>query len=140
MVTLLNLEYLNKYKSLKASYVKNCLTHLPRNYQKLDISVVFVNRKKIKELNKEFRDIDKPTDVLSFQIDENVNEIYICPEYIYASYRGKMFEEEILRMIVHGVLHIYGLDHKGKFDHLRADSEEMFKVQEDILHKIMKKV
>lgn len=42
-------------------------------------------------------------------------------------------------MIIHGILHIYGYDHKQKFDMLKEDSEEMFKKQEKLLNKIISK-
>lgn len=93
----------------------------------------------MKRLNSEFRKVDEATDVLSFNIDDDSNEVYICPSYIYRRYRGGKFMEEILRMIVHGILHIHGLDHIEKFDILKSDSEDMFKKQEEILNNIIGK-
>ncbi|MBI2356622.1 rRNA maturation RNase YbeY [Candidatus Dojkabacteria bacterium] len=113
------------------------MTLIPTKYQKLNISVVFVDSDEIERLNREYRDSKGPTDVLSFNIDEEINEVYVCPGFIYQSYRGKNFQEEILRMVVHGILHIYGHDHKGKFVTLTKDSEDMFKIQEKILNSIL---
>ncbi|KKR06352.1 MAG: hypothetical protein UT34_C0001G0392 [candidate division WS6 bacterium GW2011_GWF2_39_15] len=93
----------------------------------------------MRKINKEYRKVNEPTDVLSFNIDETINEIYICPSYIYKRYRGRNFIIEVYRMIIHGLLHIYGFDHKGKFDKLEKDSEEMFQLQETILNKAMNK-
>jgi probable rRNA maturation factor len=100
---------------------------------------VFISNKKMMELNSEFRKINEPTDVLSFNIDDENNEVYVSPSYIYSNYRKEKFEEEIVRMIVHGILHIYGFDHKGKFVELGKDSEDMFKEQERIIDNIMNK-
>lgn len=93
----------------------------------------------MRELNKEYRGINKATDVLSFNIDNDSNEVYICPSYIYKSYRGDSFRIEVLRMIVHGILHIYGHDHKGYFIENAKENEKMFTEQEKILNMISKK-
>ena len=72
---------------------------------------------------------------LSFKLDENRNdgEIYISGEYVYKSFKGEKFTEEILRLIIHGTLHILGYDH---IDSLNENpNEEMFKLQEKLLFK-----
>jgi len=80
-----------------------------------------------------YRDIDSPTDVLSFEVSDSKKEgeIYICPEYVYTFFQGNQFEEEILRLIIHGTLHILGYDHKESMN--ESLDEEMFKVQEELL-------
>lgn len=102
------------------------------------VSIVFVTSEYIQELNMKYRGIDSPTDVLSFDISEDGKdaEIYICPEYIYSSFKGDEFEEEILRLIIHGTLHILGYDHKESMN--ENGDEEMFKIQEELLLKYKK--
>ncbi len=75
-----------------------------------DISLVFVGCAKIKELNKKFRKIDRPTDVLSFaglevgKNKEKIGEIFVCP---------KMMEKNAMPWaIAHSVLHLLGYTHK----------------------------
>lgn len=103
------------------------------------IDVVFNSSEEMENLNKEYRQKEGPTDVLSFNIEENVNEIYICPGYIQTNFKGDTFFEEIVRCIIHGVLHINGYDHEGKFVQLEEDSEEMFKIQEKVLNKVLER-
>jgi len=100
-----------------------------------NINIVFVQPKYIQNLNKQYRGIDLVTDVLSFNISSGDGEIYICPAYIYESFNGSDFEEEILRLIIHGTLHILGYNHKGSLDD--SPNEEMFKLQEDLIIKYL---
>lgn len=74
-----------------------------------DISIVFVGCAKIKELNKKFRKINRPTDVLSFSgletkgDTEKIGEIFVCP---------KMVEKNNMSWaIIHSVLHLLGYTH-----------------------------
>lgn len=106
-----------------------------QKYNLGDINIVFVDNKYTQKLNKEYRGVDTPTDVLSFRLDENRNdgEIYISGEYVYKSFKGEKFTEEILRLIIHGTLHILGYDHIDSLD--ENPNEEMFKLQEKLLFK-----
>jgi len=67
------------------------------------VSLALVGKDEMQMLNKKFRNIDKPTDVLSF---EDINEVVICPEVV------KEKGEEIMQVFVHGVLHLCGYDHE----------------------------
>ena len=102
------------------------------------INIIFVTSEHIQGLNREYRDIDAPTDVLSFNIEQNSNagEIYISPEYVYESFQGDAFEEEIIRVLIHGTLHILGHDHTESMND--SPNEEMFKIQEELLLKFKK--
>ncbi len=102
-------------------------------YDTGDINIVFVTRERIEELNSKYRNIGAPTDVLSFNISDTpkISEIYISPEYVYDSFQEDSFEEEMLRLIIHGTLHLLGYSHK---EHLKKISEEeMFVLQEKLL-------
>ena len=97
------------------------------------INIVFTDKKHIQELNMEFRKKDIPTDVLSFPIEKDPleGEIYICPECI-----DNINEREVLRLIVHGFLHILGYEHKGYFNEDLKHKEDMFVKQEEMLENI----
>ncbi|MFA5361483.1 MAG: rRNA maturation RNase YbeY [archaeon] len=91
------------------------------------LSLVFVNKQEIKKLNKKFRGKDKATDVLSFDLsaedgpalDQKNNylgEVVICPEIVKENsekYKTD-FEKELIKVFVHGVLHLLGYDHEGE--------------------------
>lgn len=90
-----------------------------------EVSVVLVETDIIRDLNLKFRDSNEPTDVLSFDIDgpygEMVGEIVICP----AQCAPELGVEEL---VVHGALHLAGLDHGEDFE-----ESEMSRVQRQIL-------
>ena len=89
-----------------------------------EISILFTNDKEIQVLNNQFRHKDKPTDVLSFpQIDpkipdqsslQSLGDIVISLETAKRqSKKYKVtFEQEILRLLIHSVLHLLGYDHE----------------------------
>jgi probable rRNA maturation factor len=78
-----------------------------------DLSLVFCGNREIKAINKRFRRIDEPTDVLSFQFGEGNGEIYISLDALAenAAAFNVAQGEELRRLIIHGILHIDGMDH-----------------------------
>ncbi len=91
-----------------------------------EVSVVLVPLQIIYELNLKYKDIDSATDVLSFYIDgpygEMVGEIVVAPEYAASE------ETEIEELVVHGALHLAGMDHGENFA-----GSEMAAVQGSVL-------
>jgi len=113
-----------------------------------EISISLVNNKEIKELNRDYRNIDKDTDVLSFPminfseesedyvmvgeeaIDPPLGDIVISLEKTkeQALEYGHSFERELVFLLIHGMLHLLG------YDHLNIDDEEkMIDKQKKIL-------
>lgn len=107
------------------------------------VSFVFVDNKKIREINKEYRGIDRETDVISFAfMDEDINpdtdytnygEIYISLEKTLSQSLeyGHSFDRELCFLTVHGLLHLLGYDHMTK-----EDENVMFSLQDKILNKL----
>lgn len=95
--------------------------------QSTDVSISFVTNERIHELNRDYRNMDKPTDVLSFECDnipfedEDINDVveYELGDVIIATdvalaqteEFGTTFEEEVSLLVVHGLLHLCGYDH-----------------------------
>jgi len=83
------------------------------------LSITFVGRAGISELNRRYLGHRGPTDVISFGLGRQgrrgpvVGDIYICPEIARANARrqGVSSQEELLRLVVHGTLHTLGYDH-----------------------------
>jgi probable rRNA maturation factor len=80
-------------------------------------TVAFVSDQKIRQLNRQFRGIDKATDVLSFPSDgpeDELGDIAISVETaaLQAKENGLAFENEIAQLILHGLLHLSGYDHE----------------------------
>ncbi len=109
------------------------------------ITVHLVDEKKIKELNKKHRNVDRATDVLSFPLmehgkletgqDGDWGDVFLClPKIKKQAKEYKVsFEEEFSRMLTHGILHLLGFDHQKK-----TETEKMFKLQEKIVKKLCK--
>ena len=109
-----------------------------------EISITFVSNEKIQEINKEYRGKDKPTDVISFALEEGDEEEVIigAPETRVlgdiiisiektreqAEEYGHSFERELGFLAVHGLLHLLGYDHGTE-----EEEKEMFSKQENIL-------
>lgn len=79
-------------------------------------NIAFFSDKRIRELNHQFRNIDKPTDVLSFPAEEDTNlgdiAISVDTAAAQAKENGLTFEAEIAQLILHGLLHLCGYDHE----------------------------
>lgn len=117
--------------------VKNVL---PGKLRSGKINIIFSTLNEIKRLNLEYRNIENATDVLSFGYEEKefLGEIYVCPEYISQGYSAREGIIEILRCIVHGMLHIAGEKHTGHFE--GKATEPMFVKQEEMLENIIKQL
>jgi probable rRNA maturation factor len=91
-----------------------------------EVSVALMPIQVIHDLNLKYKDIDSTTDVLSFDIDgpygEMVGEIVVAPEYVASE------EAEVEELVVHGALHLAGMDHGEVFA-----GSEMAAVQEAVL-------
>ncbi|TAN61585.1 rRNA maturation RNase YbeY [bacterium] len=80
-----------------------------------EVSVLITGDEGMRALNKKFRRIDKPTDVLSFPMDESgmLGDIAISVDKVVLQAKefGVSFEEELARLLIHGLLHLIGYDH-----------------------------
>ena len=79
-------------------------------------TIAFVSDKRIRELNHQFRGIDKATDVLSFPAEEELNlgDVAVSVETAATQARenGLTLDQEIAQLILHGLLHLSGYDHE----------------------------
>jgi probable rRNA maturation factor len=88
------------------------------------VAIEFVDEDRIRDLNREYRFLDEPTDVLSFGIDENgvpagpreLGDIVICPAHT----------SDVREAVVHGSLHLSGMDHE-------RDDGEMLALQSELM-------
>lgn len=94
------------------------------------LSLTFTNDLKIRELNRKYRKLDRATDVLSFVMDEEemLGDVVISVESAVRNAKRfkQKFSREIERLVVHGVLHLLGYDHKKSKDRdvMRKKEEE----------------
>lgn len=108
------------------------------------LSVSLVTEEKIQEINKQYRNIDSITDVISFEsemdeifmhVDEpiDIGDIFICLKRAQeqAQSLNQSLERELEFLFIHGVLHLFGYDHLTK-----AEEEVMFSLQKLIVDEI----
>lgn len=99
----------------------------------------FVNLKTIHEINKNHRNIDRPTDVISFALWDKgyksnlLGEMYICYDKIIEQKKlyHHSFKRELCFLFLHGLLHLLGYDHMNK-----KDEKLMFNLQDEILNSL----
>ena len=105
------------------------------------IVIKFCDDRTIQLLNAQYRDIDKPTDVLSFNmdfVDPQSNNLYLGDIILSIPQAEKQaisynltLEEEILYLLIHGILHLKGSDHDDE-----DKKKDMFTLQDEIFNKV----
>lgn len=121
------------------NFISEVLNEL--NLKNWDISLLFCDDAFIKNLNKQYRDIDSPTDVLSFEqgdeyFDDAGETRFMAGDIVISldslRFNAEEFNveinEELKRLIVHGILHLNGMDHSDN-----SPEQEMLKFQEELL-------
>lgn len=150
----MNYEYINQtnekswknykhYINLIVSRIKSVMK-LEKQYE---FSIILVDSNKIHEINREYRNIDKETDVISFaSLDDELvfdlnevielGDIFINVDAIrsQASDYGHSLKREFCFLVTHGILHLLGYDHMNK-----KDEKKMFDLQEEILNEIARR-
>ena len=126
-------------KTMEAS-ARYCLELEGIDEERTEISVTFVSAEEIRQLNRDYRDNDKVTDVLSFPQFDDLNDIpdfgeiclgdvVICKERAeeQAEEFGHSFEREIIYLFTHSILHLLGYDHMEEEEkqEMRAREEEI---------------
>jgi len=108
-----------------------------------EISIVFTDDSEIRELNASYRDKDYPTDVLSFSQLEGDDEISSAPTSLgdvvisvetaerQAEKDGRPINEELLRLLIHGILHLFGYDHENVSE---EEAGRMRELEERLFH------
>ncbi len=112
------------------------------DYLKIEMSCILVDDEDIYQINKEYRHIDRSTDVISFALEDNeqfyiegmprsIGDIFISVDHarIQAQEYGHSLKREMCFLFTHGLLHLLGYDHMNE-----DDEKEMFSLQKEILN------
>ena len=108
--------------------------------QRCEVSVSLVTGEEIRRLNREYREVDRETDVLSFPLLEEEEEgvaylgdVILCPAVIASQAKefGTTYRQEMCLMVIHSTLHLLGWDHMEE-----EEKQQMFSLQESILEEI----
>jgi len=110
----------------------------------MDLSLIIVGKKKIRNINRDYRKIDKETDVISFANIDSDDYDYLCEDYnlgdifintdrvfLQAQKYQHSVKREFVFLFVHGMLHLLGYDHMEK-----EDEEIMFGLQDKIVENL----
>ncbi len=146
-IEFLNIEKNNEYEAIIKNVLKECFLEEKLDKTNLYIEITLTTPEDIKKINKEFRNIDKETDVLSFPMFEKdelskavkskskdaLGSIVISIKRVYeqAEEYGHSFERELSYMVVHGFYHLMGYDHI-----VEAEKRQMRKKEEVILNNL----
>ena len=116
--------------------IKSGIPKLPLNSiknkilgEKYNLSVVFCGEKLIADLNKKYRHKNKPTDVLSFNINKQEGEIFICPSFIKKhpeKYPPFNLQKKFGFIAIHALLHLKGMQHSSKMERRENEFLKIF--------------
>ena len=122
----------------KDLFFKKVCKAFPKKYKfsnkKVSFTLLLSNNKNIKKLNKVFRNKNKSTDILSFPLNKKIKiskitylgDIIISYNYLdKPRYQNlKLFKEKVIKIFIHGFLHLLGFDHKKNKDYFKMLREE----------------
>ena len=133
----------------KEHFFKNIWKCFPKKYQylnkKVSLTLLLSNNRGIKKLNKNFRNKDKSTDILSFPFSKNIKlnkETYLGDIIISYNFMDKPksqklknFKDKVIKTFIHGFLHLLS------FDHIKnRDYKKMLKEEERIYKSVISKI
>ncbi|MBP5445608.1 MAG: rRNA maturation RNase YbeY [Acholeplasmatales bacterium] len=136
----MKINFINETKEVVTDYKKLIRDIFKFDKSKTIMNIIFVTDEEIQRINREYRNIDRITDVISFALNdekefliktEELGDIFICLDQAkrQANEYNHSLDREIGFLSVHGYLHLHGYDHQTK-----EDEEVMFKKQDEILN------
>jgi probable rRNA maturation factor len=128
----------NKKIKKKDIFFNKLVKFFPKKYRfigkKISLSILLSDNKRIKKLNKSFRNKDKPTDVLSFPFEKKLNlkkNTYLGDIVISYEFMNKPknltsldFKNKVIKIFIHGFLHLLGHNHVKLKDFKKMSKEE----------------
>ena len=118
---------LNRTKIIKVKDCKLWLSELAT--EKSFITIRIVSEKDSSELNRQFRKIDKPTNILSFLIEDNplTGDLILCHPIIKeeAKEQNKEIISHYAHLVIHGYLHLLGYDHENDKEAIKMEAKEI---------------
>ena len=133
----------------KDAFFNSICKSFPKKYQfvnkKIFLTLLLSNNKSIKKLNKKFRNKNKATDILSFPFQKKVkltNNLYLGDIIISYNFMNKntnkeikLFKDKVIKIFIHGFLHLLG------FDHIKLKNyNNMFQEEQKIYQSVIKKI
>ena len=117
-----------RWKKYKIDFDQIANAVVGSKYKNAEVSIVLVDDAEIKQINREYRNINKPTNVLSFELGDDVllGDIYISLDTVMREAKQEKIsvEHHTAHMVVHGVLHLLGYDHIDDKDAIVMETKE----------------
>ena len=117
-----------RWKKYKIDFLQIANAVVGAKYKNAEVSILLVDDKEIKQINREYRNINKPTNVLSFELGDDVllGDIYISLDTVMREAKQEKIsvEHHTAHMVVHGVLHLLGYDHIKEGDAIVMETKE----------------
>lgn len=116
----INEKLIEKFNEVFTNFLNQKKPNIAKITKEADLNLIFISDEEIKHINKERRNLDKPTDVLSWKLYEDeitenqiIGEIYISDKYVsdQAKKKGVTDLQEICLLLTHGFLHVCGYTH-----------------------------
>ncbi len=147
MTTVL-IENRQKHRKLRIPLIRSMVKEISKELglEKSEISILLLDDKGISELNRQYLDRQGPTDVMAFPLYENnaedaveqkpdmLGDVVISVET--AERQAQDFQEEMIRLLTHGILHLLGFDHETS----RADNRKMKTLENRIVKTVSAKL
>jgi len=136
----------NKKIKKKSVFFNSLVRFFPKKYRfikkKVSLTILLSNNQNIKKLNKKFRNKNKPTDVLSFPFEKKINikkisylgDIVISYEFMEKPkvLNSLEFKYKVIKIFIHGFLHLLG------YDHIKHKDSKKMAVEEEKIYKLVK--
>ena len=117
-----------RWKKYKIDFAQIANAVVGAKYKNAEVSIVLVDDNEIKQINREYRNINKPTNVLSFELGDDVllGDIYISLDTVVREAKQEKIsvEHHVAHMVVHGVLHLLGYDHINDKEAIVMETKE----------------
>ena len=143
----------NKNIKEKNIFFNTLISFFPKKYRfikkKVSLTILLSDNKNIKELNKRFRNKNKPTDILSFPSEKKFNikkssylgDIVISYEFMNKSkaLNNLEFKDKVIKIFIHGFLHLLGYDHikLNDFKKMLVEEKNIYKAIETKIAKLV---
>ena len=118
----------SRWKKYKINFEQIVNAVVGTGFKNSEVSIILTNDTEIKKINREYRNINKPTNVLSFELGDDVllGDIYISLDTVAREAKQEKISvnHHTTHMVVHGVLHLLGYDHIKDSDAIVMETKE----------------
>jgi probable rRNA maturation factor len=96
--------------------------------KKYSLSFAYISKGEMRKINKDYRNKDKATNVLSFELSKNSGEILICPSVVKTETKKfeRNYEQLLGFLVIHGMLHLKGMEHSSRMERAEDNYDKKY--------------